>query len=214
MLTVSHRRDDEDGFTLIELMVSVAIMGAIIGALATAMFSLLTTRKQTITTLSASHGAQEASSFFGNDAFGAAAFTTGGSTGCSSPALPATSTVIVAFSGTDVAPTPSPRPSPTPASPVTVHTTTTAYVWDNPGAANSDLQILRRIACTDGGAGTSTTMTQGVVSTPYLTSSCSVPAAPPAAPPSGGASSLALVVPVTDGTTTLPVLLCAQRRPS
>lgn len=214
MLSRRAHRTDDSGFTLIELVVSVTIMGAIIGALVAAMFSLLTTRKQTITTLNASHGAQEASSFFGNDAFGASAFTTGGGTGCSSPVLPATSTVIVSFSGTDVAPTPSPRPTPTPASPVTVHTTSTSYVWDNPGPANSDLQVLRRIACVDGGAGSSTTMAQAVIATPYLTSACSVPAAPPAAPPSGSASSLALVVPVSDGTTTLPVVLCAQRRPS
>ncbi len=57
----------EDGFTLVELMVSVAILGIIIGAISAAIIVGLQTSDRTTNRLAESHDAQDVAAFFVTD---------------------------------------------------------------------------------------------------------------------------------------------------
>ncbi len=68
---------DSEGLTLIELVISVAILGIILGALTAAMLVALTGNSQTGQRLAESSDVQFAASYFGDDAEGAVTFATG-----------------------------------------------------------------------------------------------------------------------------------------
>ena len=62
------RRSTEDGFTLIEALMSIMILGVIMSALTTAVVLYFRTNEQTTQKLSESPGLQFASAYFGSDA--------------------------------------------------------------------------------------------------------------------------------------------------
>jgi prepilin-type N-terminal cleavage/methylation domain-containing protein len=61
------KRPADEGFTLVELMVAVAILGIVMGAITAATIVGLRTTDETSTRLSESHNAQMASTFFAHD---------------------------------------------------------------------------------------------------------------------------------------------------
>jgi prepilin-type N-terminal cleavage/methylation domain-containing protein len=75
--------DDEAGFTLVELLVTIVILGAIVGAIGTAIVVGLRTTDATQVRLAESHDAQMTSAFFGNDVQSASDVTLNAVSSCS-----------------------------------------------------------------------------------------------------------------------------------
>ena len=95
MLT-RHRpsRRSEDGFTLIELVISIGILGVVFSAMSLAMFGALRANKETTSRVDLTRDEQFAAAYFGGDVAGANSMSAGGSAACG-----ATGTAIAAFSG-------------------------------------------------------------------------------------------------------------------
>lgn len=89
-------RDRDSGFTLIELMISVGILGVIMSAIAAAMFTSVKASSQGEETLTDSSDVLVSSAYFGNDAQGANTITAG-----QMPPKCGTGTLVVEFAGTD-----------------------------------------------------------------------------------------------------------------
>jgi prepilin-type N-terminal cleavage/methylation domain-containing protein len=85
---------DETGFTLIELIISITILGILMPAIAAAMFSALATNRSTDVRLSESRDAREIAAYLPDDAAGSTSFATGGTSRCG-----AGGTVVLEFRG-------------------------------------------------------------------------------------------------------------------
>lgn len=150
---------DDDGFTLVELVLAVTLMGVVIGAVASAMIVMFTTTGETTERLSESPDLQMAAAYFGSDVQSAKTFT--GSCGPAGAAL-------VTLSWTD------PGASPNPA--VADDTERTVrYVVETAGTQKT----LVRYACTNSGSADKTMLVDFVnpASTPTLacTPNCTSP---------------------------------------
>jgi prepilin-type N-terminal cleavage/methylation domain-containing protein len=73
---------DETGFTLVELVVSITILGILMPAIAAAMFAALSTNRSTDVRLSESRDTREIAAYLPDDAAGATSFVTGQTARC------------------------------------------------------------------------------------------------------------------------------------
>ncbi|HST82103.1 MAG TPA: prepilin-type N-terminal cleavage/methylation domain-containing protein [Kineosporiaceae bacterium] len=83
----------ENGFTLVELVISITILGILMPALAAAMFAALSTNRSTDVRLSESRDTRELAAYLPDDAAGATSFATGQTARCG------TGTALVEFRG-------------------------------------------------------------------------------------------------------------------
>ena len=196
----------DDGFTLIELVLSIGILGLIMSSIVGSLFVMLQTKKSTLMQLDVSHDAQNASSYLNNDAQGGTTLTLGSAAGCGS-----TATALMTFTGNDYIPTASPNPSPSLGAAANSSRVllTTSWVWlpdavpPPPGRASGQGQ-LQRISCRTPGAVVTSVVAHDLKAVPAVGSSCDGTAP---ASTSAPVVSLSLV-----GTDNLSVVLCAQRR--
>ena len=93
-LTERRNRPDDTGFTLVELLISITILGILMPAIASAMFIALSTNRSTDVRLSESRDTREIAAYLPDDAAGATSFATTGSARCGSGG-----TLIVEFRG-------------------------------------------------------------------------------------------------------------------
>lgn len=170
------------GFTLVELLLATTILGIIMAALVSTMFVLLQTKRSTLEQLGVSHDAQNATSYFTNDAQGGAAVALGAPADCGS-----TATSLVRFRGNDYD-----------AGSTSGVVLTTAWVWDP-----AQRQLLRR-TCRGGTAAAVSVMAHDLQSAPSVSSSCDG-----TAPASASSPVVSLVLVGTDGGR---FVLCARRR--
>ncbi|MGQ0843284.1 MAG: PulJ/GspJ family protein [Sporichthyaceae bacterium] len=145
MLTPSRSKRDA-GFTLVELVVSMALLGVVMAAICGAMVTSLRTTAESEDRLGDSGDVQFASTWFGDDVAGANDVIAGGTARCGSD-----SAVVVQFLNRDqAAPTarptvaPSPAATPTPA-PVALQIT---YALRPITTPDGTFRELHRLACT------------------------------------------------------------------
>jgi prepilin-type N-terminal cleavage/methylation domain-containing protein len=72
----------DTGFTLVELVVSIAVLGIVMTGIAAAMFGALTTNRSSDVRLGESRDARLSASYFADDVAGASAYSTGGTARC------------------------------------------------------------------------------------------------------------------------------------
>jgi len=84
-------RRDEDGFTLVELLMAIAVLGIIVSAIATALIVTLRNLDATHDRMAESHDAQMASAFLVTDVQSATTITT------TQPACPTTTATVADF---------------------------------------------------------------------------------------------------------------------
>lgn len=134
---------DEDGFTLIEMVIAVMVLGVVIASIAMGMIVMFRTTEETTQRLSESPDLQIAAAYFGSDVQSAQSFT--GT--CGSP--PAGSTTLVTLSWID--------PGADPASGAGAGDTTrvASYVLSDGATQNDELV---RWYCDGSGPAVSTTL--------------------------------------------------------
>jgi prepilin-type N-terminal cleavage/methylation domain-containing protein len=140
----------DGGFTLVELLISVAILGLVMTAISGAMAVGLKTTKDSGDRLGASNDVQFASTWFGDDVAGANDVVTGGAAQCGTD-----TSVVVQFLNRDqnaptARPTALPSPSPTPA-PVSL---TVTYALRTVTKTDGTFKELHRVACKTSGSAT------------------------------------------------------------
>ena len=106
-MTQNQAGGGDGGFTLVELVISIAILGAVMSAIVAAMTVALKTNKETTSRLTESRDVQFASTWFGDDVQGANEVTIGGSSLCGSD--PASS-VVIQFQNYDITTPPATAP--------------------------------------------------------------------------------------------------------
>jgi prepilin-type N-terminal cleavage/methylation domain-containing protein len=105
---LARARRADSGFTLIELVISVSILGLVMTAITTAMLVALKTNSETESRLTESRDVQFASTWFGDDVASANTVTAGGTALC---AVPAGSSVVVQFQNYDITTPPAAAPA-------------------------------------------------------------------------------------------------------
>jgi len=76
------RAGGDAGFTLVELMIAIALLGIVMAAITAAMLGALSASRSTEVRLSESQDLRLAASYFGTDAAGARSFVTSGTARC------------------------------------------------------------------------------------------------------------------------------------
>jgi prepilin-type N-terminal cleavage/methylation domain-containing protein len=140
MLSAARTRTarDEGGFTLVELVISIAILGVVMAALTAAMLVLLDSQGSAGTRLDESRDLQFAAAHFGDDVHGANSVAAGGTPRCGSdPAA------LVEFVGADF-------DDATP--PVTATTVTTYVLRTVTGSDGVTSRELHRLRCSSAAA--------------------------------------------------------------
>jgi len=179
---------DQAGFTLIELVLTVALLGVIGAAIVSSFLVMLTTKESTTEQLDASADQQFLVSFFTDDVAGAREVLVGGTqTICGTSSSP-----LVTFAGSDFA------PGTTTAVPVR-----TAWVY-RPPVSPSTVGQVERLRCV-GSTLTRSTLARDVSAAPTLTGGSSCTSAITATKP----TYVQLSVTSTFGTTAEP---CGRRR--
>lgn len=145
MLTRRPARTSRDeGFTLVELVLSVAILGLVMTAICGAMVVGLRTTTEADNRVGASNDVQFASTWFADDVASANEVLESGFTSCGSY-----SDIVVQFLNRDHdAPTARPTAAPSP-TPVPVSLTIT-YALRTVTATDGTFRELHRVACTGG----------------------------------------------------------------
>lgn len=183
MLTVA-RPGDEAGYTLVELLLAVVLLGIIMASIVGSLFAMLAVRAQTETGLAVSRDRQFFSNRFSEDVADALQVQTGTQTVCGS-----TIATVVLLSSTDY------DPGSTTAVPVR-----TAWSYDPTTAS------LLRTSCRGTGAAVRSTVARNVSGAPTTSASCSTAVALSSlAPP----PVVSMSVPQTGGD---PLRICARRR--
>jgi prepilin-type N-terminal cleavage/methylation domain-containing protein len=77
-------RRSEEGFTLVELIISISILGIVISAMSWVMFASLVANRETRNRLDETRDEQFVAAYFASDVDGATAMATGTSTACGS----------------------------------------------------------------------------------------------------------------------------------
>lgn len=127
---LNRSSDDDDGFTLVELLVSIAVLGVVMIGLVAVMFGAMKSNVETKTRLDETRDQQLAASFFGPDAQAATSILTAVTAGCG------TGTAAIEFRGTSYDQT-------TLAASVTV----VSYVFATAVVDNKPVGQLRRQSC-------------------------------------------------------------------
>lgn len=91
-------RAEDEGFTLVELIVSIAILGIVMTAVTGMLFATFLANGQTRTRLDGSADRQFSSTYFADDVFGAKGVSTGANT-CGGSGTPIVELVGLTFSG-------------------------------------------------------------------------------------------------------------------
>lgn len=177
-----RHRHGEGGFTLVELLLAISILGILMAALVGVLFTLLTTRSSTLQQLAVSHDAQNAAAYFTNDAQGGVTVALGAPAQCGS-----TATSLVRFSGNDYD-----------AGSTSDVLLTTSWRWDA-----GTKRLLRR-SCRGGGTPSEAVVATDLQAAPTVASTCAGTGAASATSPVIG---LKLV-----GTDGAQFVLCARRR--
>jgi prepilin-type N-terminal cleavage/methylation domain-containing protein len=137
MLRRRQESPADEGFTLIELVISIAVLGLVMGAISGAMAVALKANKETTQRIDASSDQIFSSTWFAEDVSAANTITTPATPACGS------GVVVIEFTNSDwrsTTPPATPPPSPAPT------TQTVSYVL-RPGA-DSTIRELHRLACT------------------------------------------------------------------
>lgn len=175
----------EDGFTLVELLLTVVLLGVVGSAIASSMLVMLSTKKSAEGMLAVSQDRQFVTSWFSDDVAGARSIATGTQPVCGTPQ----STAVV-FTGTDV-------------DPGTTSGTATTVAWTYVSASKE----LRRTSCRGAGPAEVRTLARNVDAAPTVGGSCSGSGPLTSTPPP---AQVRLTVPQAGGA---PLVLCALRRP-
>lgn len=181
------RRAGDSGFTLIELTVTVALMGVVVAAVVGAIVFVLSARTRSTSQLSSSADRQIVSSYFVPDVEGASGTMTlqsGSTTVCGSAV---SSSWVLTLRALDYD-----------AGSITPVPVAVSYVYQ------PATMLLQRLSCRGSGAVTPTTVAHNVSGIPSLSGSCTS-----VSPFSGTSRTVALTVPEVDNP---PVVLCARRR--
>jgi prepilin-type N-terminal cleavage/methylation domain-containing protein len=170
-LSGAHR--DDPGFTLVELLLAITILGIVMAALVAMMFGALTTDAATGARIDATRAEQFAATYFADDVQGAAStggVVVGGTAQCG------TETPVVEFRGTAF-------------DPVTLASrmTAVAYVLRDTTANGQAAKELHRLACT-AATGSSTPLAPGK----DITVARGLATTPPAVTVSGSAVAITL----------------------
>jgi prepilin-type N-terminal cleavage/methylation domain-containing protein len=130
---VLNRRAGDDGFTLVELLISITVLGIVMAALGGVMTVTLKSASTANTRLTESNDLRRAATYFAADVQGARSVATATTPKCGTGAAK----VVVEFLGQDFADT-------TPA----ITTTVVSYVLRAVTDSDGTRQELRRLACT------------------------------------------------------------------
>lgn len=178
-----ERAGSEDGFSLIELVISIAVLGLVGGAISGSFLVMLGTKTRTESALAVSRDRQFVATYLTDDVTDAAALGTGGHVVCGS-----TLSTVLLFTSTDF--------DAGSTSPVAVQ-----VAWTHDAGAKT----LVRTACRGGAPAVTTTVARNVPSAPTVSASCSS-----AVGLTTTSREVALTVPQSDG---VDLRLCARRRP-
>jgi prepilin-type N-terminal cleavage/methylation domain-containing protein len=192
--TERQQRPDA-GFTLIEMLLCVALVGIIGGAIASSLLVMVSTQQRTTGMLAVSQDRQLVANYFNDDVAGATTVATG-----SQPVCGTTVNSLVVLTGGDSEPPTSSLPLP----PAPVSATTTvawSYVAGTPAGR------LVRTSCRNGGTPATRTVAKNVATTPATSASCTSAVSLTGVPKPAQVS---LTVPQVSGA---PLVLCALRRP-
>ena len=181
----SRRPRSDEGFTLVELVLTVALMGIVGGAIASSLLVLLSTKQRTQGALAVSQDRQFVSNYFSDDVAGAVTVTEG-----SQPVCGTTQSTVVLFSGKDV-------------TPGTTSSVATTVAWSYVPVSKT----LTRTACSAGSPMQVRTVARNVASAPTASASCTASVALSSTPKP---IQVGLTVPQVAGN---PLTLCASRRP-
>ena len=184
MLTPRRPRPD-GGFTLVELLLTVTLMGIVGGAIASSLLVMLSTKQRTEGMLAVSRDRQFVSNYFSDDAAGAVTVSGG-----SQPVCGTTQSTVVVFTGRDV-------------TPGTTTSVTTTVAWSYVPVSKT----LTRTACSAGSPAQVRTLARNVASAPTASASCTASVALSSTPKP---VQVGLTVPQAAGN---PLTLCASRRP-
>lgn len=143
-----RRRADDEGFTLVELVIAVAILGIVMSAVCAAMLVALKTNKETSQRLGKSNDLQYAATWFAEDIASANAVTANATALCG-VAVPAVLNLTSTDLDTTTATIPTAPPSPEPT------TRSISYVLVTQSTDDGIFRVLERRAC-----GSSTTPTR------------------------------------------------------
>jgi prepilin-type N-terminal cleavage/methylation domain-containing protein len=158
----------DGGFTLIELVIAIAILGVVMSAVCAAMVTALRANQETKTRLAKSGDVQFSSTWFADDIAGANKVTTGGTASCGTSA-----TALVDITSTDIDTTVAGVPATPPPTPEAT-TRSVSYVLATVSDGDGTFRQLERRACVGPGAAEvnrvarrlSTTATPTVTRTP------------------------------------------------
>jgi prepilin-type N-terminal cleavage/methylation domain-containing protein len=135
------RRGADAGFTLIELVIAVAILGLVMSAMCAAMLVALRTDKDTEQRIGKSNDVQYAATWFAEDIASANSVTAGGTAACGAAvtALLNLTSIDIDTTTAGVPPTPPPTPETT--------TRKISYVLVNQSTPDGTFRVLERRAC-------------------------------------------------------------------
>jgi prepilin-type N-terminal cleavage/methylation domain-containing protein len=135
-----NRRADDDGFTLVELLISVTIMGIVVSALAGVLLVTLKTATGADVRLTESSDLMRATRYFTGDVLGAKTVTVATTPKCGTDAK-----AVIEFIGQDIADGATPPVTP-PVTPV-VTTTVVSYVQRTVTGPTGTSLELHRLTC-------------------------------------------------------------------
>lgn len=167
-----HRPPEAAGFTLVELVLAIGILGILMGAVCAAVFATARADVESTVRLDEARDVQFASIWFGNDVAGANAVTVGPGSGALCT-VPVGSTVVVQFENDDIAVPPgAPPPAAAPYGLTPAQAFKTVYYWLPPAgtvpaalhrltcvgspATTTDITVARTLAAAAPGAPTTT----------------------------------------------------------
>lgn len=140
------RRGADEGFTLIELVIAVAILGLVMSAMCAAMLVALRTDKETEQRLGKSNDVQYAATWFAEDVASANSVSAGGTAVCGAAvtALLNLTSIDIDTTTAGLPATPPPSPEPT--------TRSISYVLVSQSTPEGTFRVLERRACGTSGA--------------------------------------------------------------
>lgn len=193
-MTTRRPRPADDGFTLVELIIAIGIMGLLVSTLVGVLFASVRANSETRERLDGTRDEQISSVWFAPDVQGATSVTTGGAATCGS------GTALLDLRGSSY-------------DPVSLTTTQTAvsYVYDTVTSGGATVGRLERRTCEAASLGAgSAPLARNVVARTLATTAPTVSCSPSPC----GASTRSVTVTLTRPAPEVAFTLTASRRPT